>query len=217
MRNPGGASLDRSSSRPPSVFRSELPLWAGAITTALFLVFGDSWLADLSSIPWFSFLFLWLFAVLLWLSFSVVRHADCLAVLLGEPYGTLILTFSVISIEVLMIAAIMLSGDPHPTVARDTMFAVLMIVLNGMVGVTLLSFTLSLRQSDVLLAIIATAGGLGTPFILFEGPASILWLVVYTSAIVACAIAIFFDRGWSRYCSASSFAVPTASSHCCLF
>jgi Ca2+:H+ antiporter len=38
----------------------------------------------------------------------VVRHADCLAIILGEPYGTLILTLAVISIEVIMIEAVML-------------------------------------------------------------------------------------------------------------
>jgi len=48
---------------------------------------------------------------MLWLAFRVVYHADALAVILGEPYGTLILTLSVISIEVIMIAAVMLTGE----------------------------------------------------------------------------------------------------------
>ncbi len=65
-----------------------------------------------------------------------------------------------------------------------------------MTGVTAVSYGLSLRQSDVALAIIATGGGLGTPFILFEGPTSILWLVVYTVVISACATAIYFEKGW---------------------
>ena len=121
-----------------NVLRSELALWFGAVTTALFFVFGKSWLGDLSGGAWYAILFGWLFAAMLWLSFSVVRHAECLAIKLGEPYGTLILTLSVISIEVVMISAVMLTGANNPTLARDTMFAVLMIVLNGMVGVTLL-------------------------------------------------------------------------------
>jgi uncharacterized membrane protein len=70
------------------------------------------------------------------------------------------------------------------------------VALTLMTGVTALSFALSLRQADVVLAIIATAGGLGTPFLLLEAPSSILWLVVYTSLIAACAIAIFFEKGW---------------------
>jgi hypothetical protein len=57
---------------------------------------------------------------------------------LGEPYGTLVLTFSVIVIEVSLMAAIMLRGQSNPTLARDAMIAALMIVLNGMVGTPLL-------------------------------------------------------------------------------
>jgi Ca2+:H+ antiporter len=68
-----------------------------------------------------------------------VRHADCLAIKLGEPFGTLILTLAVIGMEVMMVAALMLTGDPEPTMARDTMFAVVMIVLNGLLGVALLA------------------------------------------------------------------------------
>jgi Ca2+:H+ antiporter len=118
--------------------RSEMALVAGAVTAIVFALFGQSWLSDLSSVAKFGLLFAWLFGAMVWLSFSVVRHADCLAVKLGEPYGTLILTLSVIGIEVIMISAVMLSGKNNPTLARDTMFAVLMIVLNGMIGVTLL-------------------------------------------------------------------------------
>ena len=83
---------------------------------------------------------------MLWCAFSVVRHADCLAELLGEPYGTLILTFAVISIEISLISSIMLHGANEPTLARDTMFAVLMIILNGLVGVALLVGALRHRE-----------------------------------------------------------------------
>lgn len=124
--------------RTQSVLRSETSLWVGAITTSLFLIFGTAWLSALSDPTKTAALFLWLFAVILWLAFSVVRHADCLAVRLGEPYGTLILTLSVIGIEAVMIAAVMLTGENNPTLARDTMFSVIMIVLNATLGVTLL-------------------------------------------------------------------------------
>jgi Ca2+:H+ antiporter len=76
--------------------------------------------------------------VILWAALSVVRHADCLAVKCGEPYGTLILTLSAIGIEVTMISAAMLHGANNPTLARDAMFAVIMIALNGLVGLSLL-------------------------------------------------------------------------------
>jgi Ca2+:H+ antiporter len=130
--------MDVPVAKKPGVLRSELVLWVGGVTTILFLAFGDRWLADLSRLWWFAVLFVWLFGIMLWLAFGVVRHADSLTVLLGEPYGTLVLTLAVINIEVTMISAVMLTGDNNPTLARDTMFAVLMIVLNGVVGVTLL-------------------------------------------------------------------------------
>ena len=61
-----------------------------------------------------------------------------LAERLGEPFGTLILTLSVTFIEVMSISAVMLHGDNNPTLVRDTLFAVIMIILNGMVGLSLL-------------------------------------------------------------------------------
>lgn len=79
-----------------------------------------------------------IFGVMLLAVFRVVHHAECLAEILGEPFGTLILTLSVIGIEVAVITAVMLTGDNNPTLARDTMFSVLMIVLNGLVGLSLL-------------------------------------------------------------------------------
>lgn len=152
----------------PGVFRSEFTLWIGAATTIVFLLYGDAWLGDLSSPIWFTFLFAWLFAVMVWLAFAVVRHADSLAVLLGEPYGTLILTVSVISIEVIMISAIMLTGENNPTLARDTLFSVLMIVLNGMVGIALVvgawrhrEQIYNLKGASAYLTVIIPLAGLG--------------------------------------------------------
>jgi Ca2+:H+ antiporter len=117
--------------------RSELGLIAGMVTTALFYTIGKEWIADLDNLPWLVFTFAWLFGVMIWCAFGVVRHADALADILGEPYGTLILTISVISMEVAILATIMLDGTPSPTLPRETMFAILMIVLNGMVGTVL--------------------------------------------------------------------------------
>ncbi|WP_244500420.1 calcium:proton antiporter [Methyloceanibacter methanicus] len=119
------------------VFRAELGLIVGVVTTALFFTVGKEWLADLTSLNWLGLMFVWLFGVMIWCAFGVVRHADALAEILGEPYGTLILTLSVISIEVAILATVMLGKTPNPTLPRETMFAILMIVLNGMVGTVL--------------------------------------------------------------------------------
>jgi Ca2+:H+ antiporter len=118
--------------------RREWVLLLSVITTALFLLFGNGWMAHLAQPLWFTLLLAWLFGVIVVSAFAVVRHAESLAVIFGEPVGTLILTLSAITIEVMMIAAVMLTGDSKPAVARDTMFAVVMIILNGMVGLSLL-------------------------------------------------------------------------------
>ena len=117
---------------------AEGPALAGLVTTALFYLFQAQLFADLENYPLTIALFLWLFGVMMWCSFGVVRHAEAVAAKLGEPYGTLVLTLSVITIEVALLASIMLHGENNPTLARDAMFATLMIVLNGMVGAALL-------------------------------------------------------------------------------
>ena len=119
--------------------RNELGLVVGIGTAVLWFFKGTIWVSDLSHPEWAAFLFLWLFISILWLAFGVVRHADALAIRLGEPYGTIVLTLAVIGIEVAMIAAVTLSGKAHPGLARDTMFSVVMIVLTGMLGGTLLA------------------------------------------------------------------------------
>lgn len=128
--------------------KQELPVIVGFATLAVFQFHGDRWLTEIADPLLAAALFLWIFPVMLWASFGVVRHADALAEILGEPYGTLILTIAVIGIEVSLIAAIMLTGDANPTLARDTMLAVLMIVLNGLVGGALLIGGLVHREQD---------------------------------------------------------------------
>jgi len=118
--------------------RSEYPLFVGLATAATFLALGNQAVEDVSHPYAIAAVFVWLFAGVLWSAISVVRHADCLALKCGEPYGTLILTLSAITIEVMMISAAMLHGANNPTLARDMMFAVLMIALNGLVGLSLL-------------------------------------------------------------------------------
>ncbi|MEM1154278.1 MAG: hypothetical protein AAGI44_09060 [Pseudomonadota bacterium] len=117
--------------------KRESGLLVGLFTLGAFLVFGDAWLSSLSGTVAPLVFFCWLFPVMLWLSFGVVHHADGLAIKLGEPYGTLILTLSVISIEVVMISAVMLAGAQSPELGRYMIFEVLMIVLNGLIGLSL--------------------------------------------------------------------------------
>jgi Ca2+:H+ antiporter len=81
--------------------------------------------------------------------FAAVHHAEVIAERIGEPYGTLLLTLAVTIIEVALIATIMLGEKPVPTLARDTVFAVVMIVCNALVGVCILAGGLRYREQDV--------------------------------------------------------------------
>jgi len=126
----------------------EWPLAMSLATTLVFLVFGKSLLADLSHPVRFTLILTWLLLIILFSVFAVVRHAESLAEKLGEPLGTLVLTLSVTGIEVMIIVATMSTGQGSPTLARDAMFAVIMIVLNGMVGLTLLIGALRYHEQD---------------------------------------------------------------------
>ena len=110
----------------------------GWITVGLFLLYGTTWMGGLSHPGVALLLFAWLFLVIIWVAFGVVHEAEELAEMLGEPFGTLVLTLSIVIIEVVLITAVMLSAPDKETLARDTMYAVLMIVLNGVVGLGLL-------------------------------------------------------------------------------
>lgn len=71
---------------------------------------------------------------------AAVFHAEVVAHRVGEPYGTLVLALAVTGIEVALIVSLMIAGGEAASgLARDTVFASVMIILNGMVGLCLLS------------------------------------------------------------------------------
>ena len=148
--------------------RREWSLVTSLVTIAVISFFGPSWLVDLTDPLWFALMLSWLFTVILLSAFAVVRHAEHLAMKLGEPVGTLVLTLAVTGIEVTMISAVMLSGKGNASLARDAMFAVIMIVLNGMVGCSLLlgglryrEQTYNLQGANAFLAVIVPLAVLG--------------------------------------------------------
>lgn len=70
---------------------------------------------------------------------AAVHHAEVVAHRVGEPFGTLILAVAITIIEVSLIVSIMLTeGESAAALARDTVFAAVMIILTGMVGLCLL-------------------------------------------------------------------------------
>ena len=81
--------------------------------------------------------------------FAAVHHAEVIAHEIGEPFGTLLLTLAVTIIEVALIATIMLGEKAVPTLARDTVFAVVMIVCNALVGICIFIGGLRYREQDI--------------------------------------------------------------------
>lgn len=120
----------------------------GLLTMLLTLTIADSALEHITGPAMAGLLFAWIVPAILGAAFSVVRHADAIAHRLGEPVGTLILTLSVTGMEVTMVTSVMLSGKDDPTLARDTMFSVVMIVLAGLVGTALLAGGLRHRLQE---------------------------------------------------------------------
>jgi len=127
-----------SKSSTAQLLREEWFLGVSVATVGIFLLVGDRLDAGLSNPLGLALLFGCLFGVVLGSCLCVVRHADQIAETVGEPYGTLVLTLSVTTIEVLSISAVMLHGDNEPTLVRDTLFSVVMIILGGMAGISLL-------------------------------------------------------------------------------
>ncbi|WP_231711021.1 calcium:proton antiporter [Xanthobacter dioxanivorans] len=82
-------------------------------------------------------------------AFCTVSHADVVAARLGQPFGTLLLTLSVTVIEVSVIASMMLNKDNNPTLARESVLSVLMIVNTGIVGLCLLLGSLKHREQTI--------------------------------------------------------------------
>jgi Ca2+:H+ antiporter len=81
--------------------------------------------------------------------FAAVHHAEVIAERVGEPYGSLVLALAVTLIEVELIASLMAAGgDEAAGLARDTVFAAVMIILNGIIGLCLLVGGLRHREQS---------------------------------------------------------------------
>src|SRR6476620_6559399 len=85
-------------------------------------------------------------AVLLGNVVSAVHHAEVIAIRIGEPFGTLVLALAVTVIEVGMIVVLMVGGEPNPTLMRDSIHAVVMLVLHGLAGLCIVVCAISHRE-----------------------------------------------------------------------
>ena len=132
----------RSTSAPGGPLKEpwwrEWPLALAVVTLTLMLL-GKAWIATALNQPAMLIaLLLIICGVILIAAVAIVHHADVLAHRLGEPAGTLLLTLVITGLEVAMVAFVMSTGAEKPTLARDTMVAVVMLVLNGFMGLALL-------------------------------------------------------------------------------
>jgi len=129
--------MSHPSSSGPEPWWREWPLALAVLALALLLL-AKSWVAGTAEQPALLAVVLAVICgVILAAAVAIVRHADELAHRLGEPFGTLLLTLAITGLEVCMVAFVMSTGEPKPDLARDTMFAVVMLVLNGFMGVAL--------------------------------------------------------------------------------
>jgi Ca2+:H+ antiporter len=145
MKSGRGSTLSQNFG---AFMRAEYPFFVGLGVVVIVFALGSNQLEEVAHPAALLAILIVLLAAVLWSAIAAVHHADCLAIKCGEPYGTLILTLAVISIEVMMISAAMLHGANNPTLARDTMFGVVMIALNGLVGFSLLLGGLRHREQD---------------------------------------------------------------------
>jgi len=128
--------------------RREWPLGLAVITLTAALL-GKPWIAPALGRPAAIIsLLAVLCGVILIAAVAIVRHAEELAHRLGEPAGTLLLTLAITGLEVAMVAFVMATGEEKPTLARDTMFAVVMLVFNGFMGLALLAGGLRHREQS---------------------------------------------------------------------
>ena len=135
---PGNSASDPRRDAEPAPPASRLripglPLWSVAVPIAALLTLALVWGRPLD-IP----LGLLEAAVLFLAVLTAIHHAEVVAHRVGEPYGTLVLAVAVTVIEVALIVSLMLAGgESANTLARDTVFAAVMIVCNGVVGLCL--------------------------------------------------------------------------------
>lgn len=80
---------------------------------------------------------------------SAVHHAEVIANKVGEPYGSLVLALAITIIEVSIIISFMLTGGAGVSVlARDTVFAAVMIILTGMTGLTIVIGSIKFKEQE---------------------------------------------------------------------
>lgn len=115
---------------------NDFPLWTlGFPVLSIFLTEAVSYSDSSELMVWLGLPF---FFLLLANVFSSVHHAETIALRIGNPYGSFVLAIAVTIVEVSIILAVLLNSPEEViTIARDTVFATIMIVINGIIGAAL--------------------------------------------------------------------------------
>jgi len=120
------------------------PWWSWAWPLAAWVLLGLQYV-----IPSYGVLTLLEAATLFATVFAAVYHAEVVAHRVGEPFGSLVLALAVTIIEVALIVSVMITSVKDTSgLARDTIFAAVMIVCNGIVGICLLGGGVRYREQD---------------------------------------------------------------------
>src|SRR4029078_6651446 len=120
-----------------------VPLWTIFVPFLAWLIFWGHHYIHWSLFPLISAVAL-IGAVL-----SAVHHADTIAHRVGEPFGTLVLALAVTMIEVSLIVSLMFAGGKDTSeLARDTVFAAIVIILNGMIGLSIFAGGVRFREQN---------------------------------------------------------------------
>ena len=137
--------------------------------------------------------------IVLLLSKGVADQADRVAELIGQPFGTLVLTAAVMTIELALVASTMLTGEANPTLARDSMFSVVMIALTGVTG--LCNVISALRQRGQL----ASSGHLDSSQM---ASPNLLGALTYFDLISTMCVLALIIPNFSRSTSEANFSEP---------
>jgi Ca2+:H+ antiporter len=121
-----------------------LPLWTIAAPVFAMIALGGV------ALGWSGGYMIVVAAALIWGVLAAVHHAEVVAHRVGEPFGTLLLAIAITIIEVALIVSLMLAGGAETaTLARDTVFAAVMIILTGIVGLCLLIGGIRFKEQAV--------------------------------------------------------------------
>jgi len=145
--------------------RSETPVLLALIILLLGFTFEHSAVEHGGPVLWGMLLVI--LTAVIGVAFRIAHHAEVLAIRLGEPYGTLILTLAAVSVEV-VILIVLLQGSPNPTLARDTVFSAVMFDINGILGLAAIvgglkhgSIKYNVDSANSFIAMLLVAIGIG--------------------------------------------------------